>query len=323
MTMRSALLVLMALFGTLPCYAQDHYPSRPVRLIIPFAPGGATDTIGRLIAERLSLQLGQPFVVENRSGATGTIGAELVARSMPDGYTLLLIESAITIVPNLQKSHPIDVARDFTPIAQIARMPLVLVVEPKLTKVTTLQQLVAMARANPGKLNFASSGTGSIIHLSTELFKRAADVNIAHIPYKGGSEPMTALLGGQVDMLLATTPTVLPYVKSGRVIALGVTSEGERSPIFPDVPSMSEAGIRGMTIYFWLGIAGPAGIPKGIVTKLHTEIAKAVSVPTVKQRLLEMGVDVIATTPEQFSEMINGELQRWGEAIRAAGIKAE
>jgi tripartite-type tricarboxylate transporter receptor subunit TctC len=242
---------------------------------------------------------------------------------MPDGYTLLLIESAITIVPNLQKSLPIDVARDFTPIAQIARMPLVLVIEPKLTKVTTLQQFVAMARANPGKLNFASSGSGSIIHLSTELFKRAADVNIAHIPYKGGSEPMTALLGGQVDMLLATTPTVLPYVKSGRVIALGVTSDGERSPIFPDVPSMSEAGIRGMTIYFWVGIAGPAGLPKGIVTKLHTEIAKAVSVPTVKQRLLEMGVDVIATTPEQFSEMIHGELQRWGEAIRAAGIKAE
>jgi len=312
----------LALLGAAPSLAADIYPSRPVRVIVAFAPGGGTDTTARVISQQLSEQLGRSFVVENRAGASGTIGYGLAARAAPDGYTLLMMDLSTVIVPNLFKSLAFDVARDYAPITQIAGAPNVLLVAPTLN-VSTLTELIALAQARPGKLNYGSAGTGSAIHLPSELFNKAARVSIAHVPYKGGGEAMTALLGGHVDMLITTVPASLTFIKAGKVRALAVTTSGKRSPVLPDVPSMAEAGIPGMTVYSWYGLVGPVGIPKEVVSKVHEEVVKALAVPAVKERYLAQGAELVGSSPEEFARLIRDELRRWAEVVKAAGITPE
>lgn len=315
--MRNALLFVWTLFGASLCFGAEVYPSKPVRVIVPFAPGGTSDLTARVISQQLSEQLRKSFVVDNRAGASGTIGNGIVARSVPDGYTLMLNDTTLSIIPSLFKSLPFDIVKDFTAITQIIGNPHVLVVPPSI-KVNTLQEYIALAQANPGKLNYGSAGLGSITHLSGELFNMAAKVNIAHIPYKGAGEAMGALLGGQIAMLITGISSVVPLVKTGKLRALAVTTDGKRSIAMPDVPSMSEMGISGMIIYAWYGLAGPAGMPKEVVNKLHAEVAKALAVPSVKERF--QGSELVGSSPEEFSKHIRNEVRRWAEVIKSAGI---
>ena len=320
--MRNTLLFVLTLIGASLCFGAEVYPSKPVRVIVPYGPGGNTDIAARVISQQLSEQLGKSFVVDNRAGATGTIGTGIVARSAPDGYTLSMADTSWSIVPGLYKSLAYDVTRDFTPITQIMRVPNVLVVNPS-PNVTTLREFIALAQANPGKFNFASSGTGSLNHLMPELFKKAAKVDIVHIPYKGAGETITALLGGQVQMLMSPVLPVLAHIKSGRMRALAVTTDGKRVPSMPDVPSMSEAGVPGLTIYYWAGLAGPVGMPKDVVNKLHAEAVKALAAPSVMDQFIALSAELVGSRPEEFSPFIRTELRRWAEVIKSAGITPE
>ena len=320
--MRNAWLFVLTLFGASLCFGAEVYPSKPVRVVVPFAPGGSTDFTARVISQQLSEQLGKSFVVDNRTGASGTIANGIVARSVPDGYTLMMADTSTTIAPGLFKSLPFDVARDFTAITQVMGGANVLVVHPSF-KANTLKEFVALAQANPGKYNYGSAGAGGLNHLMAELFKVMAKVNITHIPYKGAGEVVPAVLGGQVDMLISTIPTVLAHVNSGRLRALAVTTDGKRAPSMPDVPSMSEAGVSGMTIYAWYGLVGPAGMPKEIVNKLRAEVVKAIAVPSVKERFITQGGEPVGSSPEEFSTLVRNELRRWAEVIRSAGITPE
>ena len=321
--MRNALLLVLTLFGASLCFGAEVYPSKPVRVIVSYAPGGTSDIVGRVISQQLSEQLGKSFVVDNRAGASGTIGYGIVARAAPDGYTLTLVEMSFSMIPSLFKSPPFDVVKDFSPITQIIGTPLALVVHPSL-KANTLKEFVALAQASPGKFNYGSAGVGTQNHLSAELFKTAAKVNIVHVPYKGGAgDVIIAMLSGQIEMLITPMPSVLPHVKSGKVRALAVTTDGKRALAMPDVPSISEAGVSGMTIYSWFGLAAPAGTPKEVVNKLRAEVVKALVVPSVKDRLIAQGGELVGSTPNEYSELIRSEMRRWAGVIKSAGITPE
>ena len=321
--MRNAWLLVLTLLGAWPCFGAEVYPSKPVRVIVSYAPGGTSDIVARVISQQLAEQLGKSFVVDNRAGASGTIGYGTVARAAPDGYTLTLVEMSFSMIPSLFKSPPFDVAKDFNPVTQIIGTPLALVVHPSL-KANTLKEFIALAQANPGKYNYGSAGVGTQNHLSAELFKTAAKVNIVHVPYKGGAgDVIIAMLSGQIEMLLTPMPSVLTHVNSGKVRALAVTTDGKRALAMPDVPSMSEAGVSGMTIYSWFGLAAPAGTPKAVANKLHAEVVKALVVPSVKERFIAQGGELVGSSPEEFSKLIRNEMRRWAGVIKSAGISPE
>lgn len=321
--MRNALLFVLMLCGASLCFGAEVYPNQPVRLIVPFGPGGSSDVFGRVISQPLAEQLGKQFIIDNRPGAGGRIGTAVVAKAAPTGYVLLVTDAGLTIYPGLYKSLPFDVLNDFTPITQILRMPNVLVVHPSLN-VKTLKEFIALAQANPGKLNYGSGGSGSTPHLFAELFKMVAKVNLVHIPYKGGAgEMIVGLLGGQVEMLMPPMPTVLPHVTNGKLRALAVTTDGKRSSLMPDVPSMGEAGVSGMTVYTWNGLVGPAGLPREVINTLRAEVIKALAVPSVRERFMSQGAELIGSRPEEFSAHIRNELRRWTEVIRLVGIAPE
>ena len=319
--MRNALLFVLLSLGASLCSGAEVYPIKTVRVVAPFAPAGISDIVARVISQQLSEQLGKTFIVDNRTGAGGIVGNGIVAKAAPDGHTLLMVNPAFTILPGISKALPYDTVKDFTPITQIMRVPSVLVVSPALN-VNTLKDFVALAQANPGKFNYGSGGPGSALHLYSELFKIAAKVNIVHIPYKGGGENFAALIGGQIQMLIISVPTALQFVNSGRMRALAVTTDGKRAPSMPDVPSMSEAGVSGMTIYVWFGFVGPAGIPKAIVNKLHAEVVKALAASSVKNQFTGQDAELVGSSPAEFSKLIHNELQRWAEVIKSAGITA-
>ena len=304
-----------------PALCADAYPSRPVRVIVPFAPGGTLDLTGRVISQQLSEQLGKTFVVDNRTGATGIIGYGIVTKSAPDGYTLTMIDTGFAINPSINKSLPYDVVKDFTPITQVIGVPRTMVVHPSI-KANTLKEFIALAQANPGKYNYGSGGAGGINHLACVLFNRAAKVDIAHIPFKGAGEATAAVVAGQVDMVIAASPGVVTFVNSGKLRALAVTTEGnKRYSSMPDVPSMNEAGIPGMELITWFGMAGPAGMPKEIVNKLHAEVVKALAVPAVKERF--GGSDLVGSSPAEFSKVIRDDIRLWAGVVKAAGVKPE
>lgn len=314
--------VLLSVSASL-CQGVEAYPNKSVRVVVPFSPGGTVDLTARLISQQLSEQLGKTFVVDNRTGASGTIGNAIVARAAADGYTLMLMDTSTAIVPGLFKSLPFNVANDFAAISEIIRAPEALVIHPGVN-VHTLKDLVAFAQANPGKLNYGSAGPGGAIHLSSELFKIAAKVNISHVPYKGGGEATAAVLGGQVQMLLTTIPTVLPHVKTGKLRALAVTTaDGKRSSVLPEAPSMGEAGVPGMAVYLWFGLVGPAGMPREVVGKLRAEVRRALDAREIKERFMAQGAELVGSTPEEFTVHIRSELRRWAEVIRSAGITPE
>jgi tripartite-type tricarboxylate transporter receptor subunit TctC len=294
------------------------YPSRPVRIVVPLSPGGFADTPARMLAPRLSDQLGRQFFVENKPGAGGTIGADFVAKSAPDGHTLLLTGTPHVISAHLYKKMPYDALKDFTPIALIASGPYALVVNPQKLPVNSVRELVAAAKAQPGRIDYASSGNGSAQHLVGALFNSMAGIDLNHVPYKGSGPAMQDLIAGQVGVSFAGIPNVLGHVKSGRLKALGVTTPKRWSEL-PEVPTLAEAGVAGYEATLWLNISGPAGMPADIVQRLHTEIARALQDPEVQNNFRSAGVDATSMGPQELAAFMRTEYEKWGRVVRETG----
>ena len=302
-------------------FAQS-YPSKPIRLIVPFAAGGGNDNIARLVGKRLSDSVGQPLVIDNRPGAGGVVGAELAAKSPPDGYTLFLGGvGSHALNPNLIERLPYDPIRDFAPVALLAEAPLVLVVHPSVPA-RDLAEFIAYARKNPGKLNFASNGNGSSSQLAAVMFDSMAGVDMVHVPYKGLAPALADLLSGQVQLMFSSIVAILPHIKSGRLRALAVTGT-KRLPLLPDLPTVAERGFPGYEASSWYGILAPAGTPREIVTKLNAEFTKALEQPEVSRTLRAEGAEPIGGSPEQFAAFIRAEKDRMGKVIREGGIRLE
>ncbi len=315
---RIAMAVLCCAFA-LPVSAQQDYPTRTVRIIVPFAPGGSTDIFARYIADKLALTLAQPVVVENRAGAGGNIGAEAVARAAPDGYTLLMATTGVMSINNaLYSNMTYDAAKDFEPVIFVASITNVLVVPPELP-VNSVRELIALARQKPGSLTFGSSGAGSSTHLSSELFKSMAGIDMLHVPYKGSSQAITDLIAGRISMLIDNMPGAISFIKAGRLHALGVTGS-KRSPALPDVPTIAEAALPGYESLSWSGIAVPTGTPKEVIARLNRDIAAILTQPDIREKLTQAGADPVGGSPQEFAEHIRAEREKWSKLIRERGI---
>jgi tripartite-type tricarboxylate transporter receptor subunit TctC len=297
--------------------AAQSYPTRPVRIVIPLSPGGTTDVPGRLVAQRLSEKLGQQFYVENRPGAGGTIGSDYVAKAAPDGYTLLLTATPFVITANLYKKLPYNALADFVPVIRIASGPYVIVVNASLG-VNSIKELIALAKAQPGKIDFASSGNGSAQHLVGALFASMAGIDLMHVPYKGSGPATADLISGIVKVGFLGTPIAIPHVKAGRMRALAVTT-AERSPQMPEVPTVAEAGVPGYEALVWIGLLAPTGTPQDIIAKLNAEIAALLRTPEMRERLAAAGVAPTPTTPEAFGAYLRSEYDKWGKVVRESG----
>ncbi|HEX3170646.1 MAG TPA: tripartite tricarboxylate transporter substrate binding protein [Burkholderiales bacterium] len=308
------LLAFPGLVGALPVHAQN-YPVRPVRMIVPFSPGGATDVPARILGQRLSEALGHQIVIDNRPGAGAVLGTDAVAKAPPDGYTLLLTATTHVISASLYKKLPYDAIRDFAPVMLIGSGPNVLTVHPSLPA-KNVRELISLAKARPGKIDYASSGNGSAQHLFGALFMSLADIRMMHIPYKGSAPATTDLIAGQVSVGFPGIALVLPHTKAGRLRALAVTS-AERSKAMPDVPSIAEAGVPGYAATLWLGLLAPKGTPPEIVQKLYDEIAKVLRQPEVESAYLATGTDVTISNPEQFGRFVKAEYDKWAKVIKA------
>ena len=309
--------VLFALFcGAAQAQA---YPAKPLRLILPFPPGGPSDILGRALAQKLSEQLGQNVVPDNRPGAGGNLGAELTAKSPHDGYTLLLTSPSIAISPSLYSKLNYDPARDFAPVARVASIQNVMLVHPSVPA-KTLKEFIQLARSNPGKLNFGSGGAGTTNHLASELLKSLAHINMVHVPYKGSGQAMLGLMGGQVDMVVIAVPPAVPQIQAGKVRPLAVLSE-RRVATLPNVPTAKEAGVDNFEVAVWYGILMPGGTPREIVTRLNQEITKALAAPDLRERLAVAGIDPWPSTAEQFADFIKSETARYAKVIKAAGVR--
>ena len=314
--MRMLSIPILALLFVATAAAQT-YPSRPVRIVIPLSPGGTTDVPGRIIAQKLSETLGQQFYVENRAGAGGTIGSDFVAKANADGYTLLLTATPFVITPHVYKKLPYDALADFTPVIRIASGPYVLVVHPSLG-VNSVKELIAAAKKEPGKIDFASSGNGSAQHLVTELFMYMAGIKLNHVPYKGSGPAQQDLMSGIIKVSFVGTPIAIPHMKSGRLKALGV-STAKRSPEMPDVPTVAQAGVPGYEAIVWIGMLAPAGTPREIIAKLNSEIGKLVRTDEVKKLLTPTGMEPDPDTPEQFGAYVKADYDEWGKVVRDSG----
>ncbi|HZP79205.1 MAG TPA: tripartite tricarboxylate transporter substrate binding protein [Pseudolabrys sp.] len=297
-----------------------NYPNRPVRVIVPWPPGGGTDIFARAIAQKLQESLGQPFPVENRPGVAGNLGATLVAKAAPDGYTIVIATITLATNPALYKTLEFDATKDLAGITLIAGVPHMLVVNPSLP-VHNVKELIALARQKPGKLTYASAGVGSPFQIAAELFKQSAGVNILHVPYKGGGPAVADVIGDHVDMTFANLMAVLPQARAGQVRALGVTS-AKRSPAAPDVPTIAEQGLPGYDFTSWFGALAPAGTPQPIIDKLNAEIVKALKTPEISKQLSSQGADLVASTPQAFDAYLKSETAKWSKVIKSAGIQA-
>jgi tripartite-type tricarboxylate transporter receptor subunit TctC len=302
--------------------AAQQYPSKPIRIVVTFAAGGGADFVARVIAAKLGEALGQSVVVENRAGAGGGIGAEFVAKSPPDGYTLLLgAAGTMTILPNLQNKVPFDSVKNFAPIGLVGSSPFVLALTPSLAP-NTVAELTQRAKASPGKLNCGSSGNGGAPHLACELYKSTAGVDIVHVPYKGLAPAITDLLGGQLQIVFADVGLIAPHLKAGKVKGLAVTGR-ERSSVLPELPTMIEAGLPNYQAGTWYGVLAPAGTPPAVVSRLNAELQKIVGSPDIKAQFAVQGIEPAGGTPEQFGALIRDDSARWGRLIKAANIKPE
>jgi tripartite-type tricarboxylate transporter receptor subunit TctC len=299
----------------------NDYPTKPVRVLVGYAPGGATDVVARLVAQKLSTQLGQQFIVENKAGANGNIAAEIAARSSPDGLTLYLGAINNTINASLYNKLPFDFIKDFAPVSLLATVPNILVVHPSVPA-KNVSEFIALAKAKPGQMNFASSGSGSSIHMSGELFKLMAGVDMTHIPYKGSAPAVTDLLGGRVQSMFDNAPSALQHVKSGKLRALAVTG-AQRSPAAPDVPTMIEAGLPGYVVNSWFALFAPANTPKEIIQKLNGEVNKALKLPDMQESLAKLGADPAGNTPQQLAEFVASETTKWAKVVKASGAKVD
>jgi tripartite-type tricarboxylate transporter receptor subunit TctC len=317
----SALLAAMFALYAGGAWAQAGYPVKPVRLVVPSAPGGGTDITARILAPKLSEALKQQVVVENRAGAGTMIGTDLVAKAPADGYTLLMGLSTLAINPAMYKKVPYDAVRDFAPISQVISAPNMLVVHPSVP-VKTVKELIAFMRARPGQLNYASAGHGTNPHLSMELFLSMTQVKAVHIPYKGLAPGIVDLIAGHVTLASATMLTGLPHVKSGRLRCLGTTGE-KRAAVLPEYPTIAEAGVPGYEASQWYGVLAPVQTPKEIVARLNTEIVRILQAPDMKQKLAADGTDPVGSSPDEFARYIKSELTKWGKVARDAGIQPE
>jgi tripartite-type tricarboxylate transporter receptor subunit TctC len=290
------------------------FPAKQIRLISPYAPGGANDIICRILSDRLAEGFGQPVLVDNKPGAGSIVGSTLLVKSPPDGYTIMMADIAHGANPALRKSMPYDTLKDFTPVVLVAELPTVLLVHPSVPA-GTVGELVAYAKANPGKLNYSSSGFGSTNHLAAEVFKSELGLDITHVPFQGGGQAMNALLGGQVQILFITLPASLPHLKAGKVKALAVTS-ASRMSMLPEVPTVAETVIPGLDVNLWIGVVAPAGTPPAVVSRLNAEFNKVLDTPAVRERIVAQGANVAGGTAEQFDAHIRRELQRWARTIK-------
>ena len=320
--MRYWLYAMVAAFATPMAMAQPVYPNKPIRMIVPFPPGGPNDILGRVVAAKLTEQLGQQVVVDNRGGAGGIIGAEIAARSAADGHTLLLSGTAsMAINPGLHKKLPYDPLKDFAPISMLGTAPSLLTVHPSLA-VRSVKDLITLAQAKPGKLNFVSAGHGTPPHLAGELFKSMTGVDMVHVPYKGGGPALADLLAGQVELYFSGISSVLPFVKENRLRGVAVTS-AKRTAVLPDTPTVSESGLPGFEVSNWYAVAAPAATPPAIIKRLNAEILTVLTVPELKKRFFELAADPFGSTPEQLAAYNRTELVKWARAIKAAGITPE
>lgn len=321
---RRALLVLAALSLALPAVTAraETYPSKPVKLVVPYPAGGTTDIIARLIATQLSETFGQPFVVDNRAGAGGAIGASAVARSAPDGYTLLMgTANTHGINSALQKNLPYDALKDFAPVTVVASTPNVIVVNPAFPA-KTLQELIALAKTEPGKLNYGSTSAGGSPHMSAELLKMMTGINITHVPYKGAAPMLTDLVGGHIPIGFDNLPSAMPFIESGKLRALAVTT-AKRWPGAPNIPTVAESGVPGYEVSGWFGILAPAGTPPAIVDQLQKAVAAAVAKPEVRKQLETAGAEPVANTPATFASQIGADVARWKKVAETTGVKLD
>ena len=297
------------------------YPTKPIRMIVPFAPGGGTDVIARLLATQMSQSIGRQVLVDNRAGANAIIGTEIVARAPADGYTLLFVSSPHSINPGLYPKLPYDTLKDFAPVSQAASSPYVLVVHASLP-VKSVRDLIALAKARPGQIDYGSGGSGSSAHLAAELFKDMAGIDLREIPYKGAGPALAAVVGGEAALVFGNALTVKPHIQSGRVRALGIAS-AQRSVAAPELPTIAESGVPGYRADAILGMLAPAKTPRPVIELLNAEVHKAMRAPEMTERMKSLGVDVALTTPEGFGQVIESEMQRWGQLIRKLGLKIE
>jgi len=308
-----------ALFATTA--AGQSFPSKPIRIIVPFPPGAFNDTLGRTIANKFTDSGFGQAVVDNRPGAGSTLGADLAAKSPPDGHTLLIVAFPFAVNATLYAKLPYNTEKDFVPIIHAGATPNLLVAHPSVP-VKSVKELIALAKSKPGQLTYASTGSGSSNHISMELFKMMTQTNIVHVPYKGSAPALTDMMGGHVMMMFDNTPNVLPHVRSGKIKALAVTSL-TRSPLAPEVPTVDEAGVPGYEINVWFGVVGPAGIPRDTVARLNSEINRILQMPDVRERFRNGGVEPVGGTPEKFGEHLHSEIIKWGKVVRESGAKVE
>jgi tripartite-type tricarboxylate transporter receptor subunit TctC len=317
--LRSAVALLLAIASF--AAAAQNYPNRPVKIIVPYAVGGSADVYGRVLAAKLSEALGQPFVIENRPGAGAIVGTDAVAKSAPDGYTLLVMSNTHTVNETLFPKKPYQLMRDLAPITGINSQDLLLVANPKVPA-SNLKEFLAYAKKNPGKLNYASSGPGTPYHMAGELFKYMAGVDIVHIPHKGSDQARTAVLAGEVDIMFDAISTIIGQVNAGKLKALG-TSGKTRSPVTPEVPTLSEAGVPGYEATIWLGLMAPAGTPKPIIDGLNSAVNKVINSPDVKENWAKQGALPMGMTPDEFGKFIRADVQKWAKLVKETGMKVQ
>jgi tripartite-type tricarboxylate transporter receptor subunit TctC len=315
--------VLLLIFGgTAPIALAQGYPTKSIRMLVGFPPGGGTDIIGRIVAQKLADALGQQVIVDNRGGASGQLAAELVAKAPPDGYTIMMAHiAAISILPSLISKLPYDAQKDFAPVSLSAIGPNLLVVHPSVPA-RSVKELIALAKARPGQLQYASPGAGTVQHLAGELFKLQAKVDMLHIPYKGSGQSIVDLISGQVHLDFDAVPPVINYVRQGRLRALAVTS-AKRFSLLPDMPTVEEAGVKGFDMSTWWGIVAPGGVSKEVVNKLNAEMVKAIRQPDTKEKIAGVGADTVGNTPEEFAAFIRSETEKYARIVKAGNIKLD
>jgi len=324
MGIRAILFFSVLLFAAGPGAAQtsaEPYPSKPIHLILPFPPGGGTDILGRIIAERLSTQVGQPVVIENRGGAGGNVGAEAAAHSPPDGYTIVLVAPSLAISPSLYRKLNYDPVKDLTPVTLVGTVPNVMVINPEVPA-RNLAEFIALAKSKPGGMNFGSGGPGTSNHLAGELFNLEAGVKLVHVPYKGVNLAMNDAMAGEVQLVVIGIPAALPFIRSGRLRALAVLAP-RRLAALPDVPTAAEAGLPDYDVTTWYGILAPAGTPKPIIARLNAEIVRVMQAPDLQARFAATGTEPRTSSPEEFGAFIQQEMAKWGKVVRQAGLKAD
>ena len=312
---------MLALLGATPAAHAQKFPDKPIRLIVPFPPGGGNDILARALAPKLGELLGQAVIIDNRAGAGGNIGTEAAAKAPPDGYTIVIASNQVTINPWLFARLPFDIEKDFAPVAQVATVPMVLAVHPSVPA-QNVRELIALARAGPGKLNHGTPGNGTPQHIAYEVFNHAAGVQVTHIPYKGTGPAIADLLGGQVQTAIGTMASLEPHVKAGKLRALGVTTP-QRSAAMPTVPTIAEAALPGFEVPLWYSILAPAGTPKDIVARLSAEFARVLATPEIRDRLVGQGFEVSYLNAEQMGDLIRRDIARWQKSVRDIGLKLE